>query len=140
MGYDGTGHYFKFNPSKEDNMWTHMTKDGVEMNISTMTDEHLGNTINLYVRKLEEASQASIENGSPIQKLFYGEEDLKDIAERVIKLMRKRLPVYIFEASIRGLVIDEPLSRLRVVLGRRLGERRADHSLLLEGTIRDELD
>lgn len=122
---------------KEDKMdaRTHRTREGVELLIAEMGDEHLLNTINFWLSKIERA-RASVDapKRTGFNKLLYrySEEDESDWAETAIEEFYIMAPRYFMEAVIRGLNIHEEVRRLQVVMGR--DQRLVDRPLLESGT------
>ena len=103
----------------------HTTKEGIVMDISQMDDNHLINTINLHVTKLQEAK--NIIDGiskSKFSTKFYDEEDYTKEAEIYVEFFNHRFAHYIFEATIRNLNIEIPMQSLRDILNRADKERR----------------
>ena len=107
---------------------THRTREGVEILIAEMGDEHLFNTINFWLSKMERA-RASVDapRRTGFDKLLYrySNEDESEWAETAIEEFYIMAPRYFMEALIRGLDCTRVIKRLQEVMGRRyrLSER-----------------
>lgn len=85
----------------------HNTRDGQQLFISMMEDDHLKNTITLYLGKLKgykELLDAKI-NISPIKMAMYGidTQNMVSQAKTKIKSCCTRLYPYLAEAMLRGI-------------------------------------
>lgn len=84
----------------------HSTKSGESMFISMMEDEHLQNTIMLYINKIrgqKDLLGAKV-NISPMKMAMYGidTQTLVDTAKRTIQGTCTKLYPYLAEAMLRG--------------------------------------
>ena len=84
---------------------THVTAEGRRMPIVSMDDSHLTNTINMHIKNIKNAS-VILESWAHITWVTgviygYGEEEMKEDAERAIRKSYEKLKDYIIEAVIR---------------------------------------
>ena len=91
---------------------THKTREGVEMLIADMTDEHLLNTIHAAaggIKNLRLALEAPV-SVSAFERVMYKRKTMseEDIAEKLEWTMN-HLGAYVFEAALRGLNITNTL-------------------------------
>lgn len=97
----------------------HTTKEGVSTFISQMEDDHLKNTINVFIRKitqLKTALEAKV-SVSPFKAALY-EVDVQCVSEtakKQISVQANKLYPYISEAMLRGFDFSK---ELRVVFER----------------------
>lgn len=84
----------------------HRTKSGETMFISMMEDDHLQNTINMYVNKIRSQKEllGAKVNISPMKMAMYGVDTarLVEAAKKSIKACCTKLYPYLAEAMLRG--------------------------------------
>lgn len=97
---------------------THETRDGQEMMICQMSDEHLLNTIRVYCTKIEQCVKVingiqNIEGGKLIAVLNpkYSQENMIEQATYTIKKLDKNIQPYIMEAALRGINVTELIQK-----------------------------
>lgn len=94
----------------------HTTREGKQMFISQMEDEHIKNTINLYIKKLEMLKGLTVKVDLPkFKKALYNIADDEDIqAEAMDKLkdVAKALYPYLAEAMLRGIDFKTELQKV----------------------------
>jgi len=96
----------------------HKTKEGVILYIRDMDDQHLKNTISLYIKKLSEAKEILEKEQSEFTQTFYKIKNTKKAAKNFINTFNISAYKYIAEAYIRDLDIRDLLNRLQVLTGR----------------------
>lgn len=99
----------------------HKTTQGEIMPIYSMDDKHLLNTINLYIRILEESK--NILNGEKEQNqfnkiLYKDRQNMIVAAEKYVQLFNEKISPYFFEALIRNFNLDKQIKNLQMIIGR----------------------
>ncbi|BFM39936.1 hypothetical protein [Synechocystis sp. LKSZ1] len=97
-------------------MEMHTTKDGTQMLIAEMNNDHLLNTIKTWCQKIK-VSREILENPNKIQQNVvlqainksYSLESTMDRATDLIETSHKKLLPYCLEAALRGLEITPTL-------------------------------
>ena len=94
----------------------HVTKDGKQMFISQMDDDHLKNTINLMFANIRNAksllsAKVSLSN---FQGALYGmsKEKISKKTAKLIKNQTRKLAHYLAEAMLRGMNYTKELQEL----------------------------
>jgi hypothetical protein len=82
----------------------HRTKEGKEMPIATMTDDHLTNMLNLIYKKAKELKQLRELSGDSFKARLYGMKIINDeeVADLINSILEYAAP-YLQEAYLRGL-------------------------------------
>lgn len=99
-------------------MIVHKTKDGVELFICSMDDDHLMNTIRYIITHLETAKSIVEKVTRSFDHLMYGSEMSEEQAEDLIRNYDRYLSAYVLEANVRKLNIDNEMERLNNFLER----------------------
>lgn len=101
----------------------HTTADGKKMLIGQMQDQHLLNTIRLYLRKIDEALTL-IKNpvlSDPMVAIFHkvvSPEKVKETAEQTIKFSIETLQPYLMEAYIRDDLVNTIKDEMQATFSR----------------------
>lgn len=110
---------------------THRTREGVELLIAEMDDEHLLNTINFWLSKLRRARAAvDAPQRTGFNKLLYRTYEQEDTewAESAIEEFYIMAPRYFMEALLRDLDLNPEVRILQEVMGR--SQRLMDRVLI----------
>jgi len=99
----------------------HRTKDGVEIPICSMDNQHLMNTAELLLKKLEKAKVTINSNVSKWSEALYGKHaDTVDNSTDYVRKFFVIFPHYFFEILIRNLEgWDSMLDRIRIAIERK---------------------
>jgi len=98
----------------------HTTKDGNVMSIASMESEHLFNTINLSVKKLEVANNLiNKSKKKTADNVIYGTGFDSEDAEQYIEDFRDIIAPYLVEAVIRGLDLLPVTEKLQGIFERK---------------------
>lgn len=111
---------------------THKTKDGKLMYLKDMDNDHLKNTINLFIRKLEAAKQVILSNDDKFKREFYKTKSTNERAKRDIEIFNLFIYKYIAESAIRAINIDGELEKIRLLLDRKTNNEVSVNNLDLE--------
>ena len=96
----------------------HRCRDGVEMNISAMDNQHLINMLKWSISSLKTAKVMLTNKQTKFDKLMYGDSGDDFQAEAIVEGFSDLFSPYLLEASIRGLELTEVMEALREVLER----------------------
>ena len=94
----------------------HTTADGIRMPLLAMSDQHVLNTINVFLRRMTEAKHAMTGHAMNFGMLAYGMKVDRKTAEEMFPYVYARLRKYIAEAAIRQLDISTQTAQLRELL------------------------
>jgi len=109
------------NPRIENGQIMHRIADGRMIPISSMTDKHLLNTINLLIHKLEEAKKTLTGNSDAFHKLINNIEVDMDGAKHYTKSFNVVFAPYLMESVIRGWKIAPITKTLQTLFQRKKG-------------------
>lgn len=95
----------------------HKTLNGKALEIVSMEDTHITNTINSLLRRLRECS-GMIVSGSKIDRIVNNTKQDVSIAEDYIENFRDIVAPYILEAVFRGIDLNFYTKEMQSILGR----------------------
>lgn len=101
-------------------LWTHTTADGKKIRIEQMADEHLRNTIKLWVSRINQLKNVGDAKMSAFTREMYGlnAASQKDAGRMAAEYRNKILP-YAFEALVhRPAIAADVLEELKKIEGR----------------------
>lgn len=105
-------------------MKTHTTREGVTLLLSEMTDSHLLNTMNLFIRQLATA-RLVLQKSDTVEPNEYldileGRSGLfsREIAISIVRKFEEKFAYYYFEAAVRALPLNDIIGRYRVLINR----------------------
>ena len=104
------------NIDREDSFFIHKTRAGKSLFIYEMDDDHLLNTIDLLIIKLEEAKKALAEDSNNFKNVVYQRNIDKESLKRKSTFFLITLQKYVFEAVIRKLDIEDQIKALKDLL------------------------
>jgi hypothetical protein len=118
---------------------THITRDGREMDISQMADDHLLHTIGFTLKRMGEAKKLfEAPPKATLDTLLYPREQGEvEGAKRYFVVADERLPHYLAEATLRGLDLTGYAEKMREVYGRDEARPARGQFLMLEQAIPD---
>ena len=92
---------------------THKTADWKTMFISQMDNDHLANTIKLFLRKIEQCiyilTDESVWSNIDFLLSWSNYDSIKQSAKRTLSNLYEKLGKYVIESNIRGINITDEL-------------------------------
>lgn len=113
----------------------HTTRDGQRIPIVAMGNNHLLNTMKLWVTQLESAVGANLPK---INKEFFARVTGVELKENPVEIeaFAEKFPYYLMEAIIRGMDVEDIMDRVRTVYELQ-GLTAENKQKLLEATKRE---